>query len=606
MIRKINLIILSLLFISSVFAQTVKDPIVVDLMTSSTSISPNSKSYIIVQFQIPKGIWMGAETGDARVPPATVITPQSLAGFDFEEPMFPEPIQEWVPAKLGKTLVYKELVKVVIPYTVNEDVKPGGYDLKFNITYSPGYNAGKLSTHVKEEYTINVKVAPNSEASTIPEPSLGTVSDDFVVQAKTYDNIPKLFRFMFNPINENSGFAKGLHKIWLDKEGHGKNIRIMPFPNLSNTKITGSTIGMGLAFFNSTREGTMTGNFSMSGFQNNLIGAGFGISAISCPGAYHNYQFNATFGGESYRDVQLKYENYTVADSKFGYNFSAKSIEEPRKRFNGIGNNSSLASETAYRLTLLHTALDLYSIGIQNFRFGIGANYNNYDVGTSFQKIRDIEGIDFLQNDTTLTNGLVGLNGNTIYGFKLNFIYDHKDQEFASARGFYAKLVLSRNNISDTDNTDFSSNYYGLKLDVSQYFSGPYQKLIIFMRGGLDLKSQADIPFYAQSSLGGLNSMRAYDFDRFLGQHAAFASAEMRYTLFSLPILGYPMDIELGAFVDVGQIFGGTESLALGDDLKVDPGMTMRMINKPNVGLVFSIADGDDGIYFTGGIGLPF
>jgi hypothetical protein len=66
------------------------------------------------------------------------------------------------------------------------------------------------------------------------------------------------------------------------------------------------------------------------------------------------------------------------------------------------------------------------------------------------------------------------------------------------------------------------------------------------------------------------------------------------------------MDIELGAFVDVGQIFGGTESLALGDDLKVDPGMTMRMINKPNVGLVFSIADGDDGIYFTGGIGLPF
>ena len=98
--------------------------------------------------------------------------------------------------------------------------------------------------------------------------------------------------------------------------------------------------------------------------------------------------------------------------------------------------------------------------------------------------------------------------------------------------------------------------------------------------------------------------MRAYDFERFLGQHAAFASAEVRYSLFSIPILGYPMDIELGAFLDVGQIFGG--ELSLGDDLKVDPGMTMRMINKPNVGLVFSIADGDDGIYFTGGIGLPF
>ncbi|MDA8692900.1 outer membrane protein assembly factor [Saprospiraceae bacterium] len=605
MIKKINLIILSLLFVGSVFAQTVKDPVVVELMNSATSVSPGSKSYVIVQFKVPKGIWMGAESGDSRVPPATVITPEKMAGFNYEEPMFPEPIQEWVPAKLGKTLVYKELVKVVVPYTVSKNVKPGNYDLKFKITYSPGYSAGKLSTHVKDEHSINIKVANNSETSTMPKPSLGSVPDDFVVSPKSYDDVPKLFRFIFKPLNEDGAFVKGLHKIWLDKEGHGKQVRLMPFPNLSSTNITGSSTGMGLAFFNSTKEGTMTGNFSFSGFYNDLIGGGFGISAISCPGAYHNYQFNATFGGESYRDVQLHYENFTIADSKVGINFSTKSIEEPRKRFNGIGNNTFEVDETAYRQTLLNAALDLYSVGIQNFRFGVGASYDNYDVGTSFDKIRTVEGIEFLE-DTQLADNLIGIDGNTIVGLKANFIFDHKDQEFASGRGFYSKLTISRNEISDTEGTDLSSNYYGLKLDVSQYFSGPYQKLVILMRGGLELKSQGDIPFYAQSSLGGPNSMRAYDFDRFLGQHAAFASAEMRYTLFSLPVLGYPMDIELGAFLDVGQIFGGVESLALGDDLKVDPGMTMRMINKPNVGLVFSIADGDDGLYFTGGIGLPF
>ena len=124
------------------------------------------------------------------------------------------------------------------------------------------------------------------------------------------------------------------------------------------------------------------------------------------------------------------------------------------------------------------------------------------------------------------------------------------------------------------------------------------------MRGALDLKSESNIPFYMLSSLGGLNTLRAYDTQRWLGQHSVFASGEMRYTLFKIPVLGYPMDIEMGAFLDIGQVFNDSDEL--GDDLNVDPGITVRMINKPNVGLIFNYAFGEDGGYFTGGIGLPF
>ena len=106
------------------------------------------------------------------------------------------------------------------------------------------------------------------------------------------------------------------------------------------------------------------------------------------------------------------------------------------------------------------------------------------------------------------------------------------------------------------------------------------------------------------SSLGGPESMRAYDFERFLGKNSFFTSAEIRYSVLKLQVLGYPMDMEMGAFLDVGQIFG--DNVSIGDDLKVDPGLSLRFINKPNIGLVLTYANGDDGGYFTGGIGLPF
>ena len=596
---------LSLFFVFTQFgiAQTIENPISISLSSDATVVSAEHPSYVVVQFKIPKGMWMGSEPYEARTPPGTRIIPAEIPGFTFKEPIFPESLKDWVPAKLGSTKVFKEVLNVVVPYSVDKSVATGDHKLTFYITYTPSYTAGKLSTHVKEKYSINVTVANSSQEVAIPSPSMEPVSEDFKVKPKDYEDVSPVFRFLFKPWNEESGFVKGLHKLWQDPEGHGKTVRFLPFPTSFTTNITGSSVGLGAALFNSTREGTMTGNISVSGSSNDLIGAGIGIQAISCPGAYHNYQFGAFFGGESYRDISLKYENYTVANSKFGYNFSFRSVEEPRQRFNGLGNASLEINETAYRQTLLHTGLDVYSVAIQSLRLGLGVDYDDYDVGTSFEKIREEEGIDFLQN-SILSEGLLGLDGSSRFGVKANLIYDHKDQEFTPAKGLFAKLSLSQNSISNTDDTRIADNYFGVDLDVRQYFSGPSQKLVGLLRGGLQLKSETDLPFYMLSSLGGPESMRAYDFERFLGKNSFFTSAEVRYSLFKLQVLGYPMDIEMGAFLDVGQIFG--DDTSIGDDLKVDPGFSIRMINKPNIGIILTYANGDDGGYFTGGLGLPF
>ena len=600
--KKHFLTLIIIILAQMLFAQTSSSPIVVELKSADIAVAPGQSSSIVATFKVPKWIWMGAAAGDARTPPGTSIKGMAKTGFSFGAAKFPEAYDEWVPAKLGKTKVFKELVEVVIPFQVNSSVKEGTHTLKFKVNYTPGYNAGRMATHSNEIYTVDVIVKNGASAGTEPMPRNGTVSDDFIVKAKSYDDIPDFLMFMFNPLNENNGAVKGLHKFWLDPSAHGKTVRIMPLPIFSTSKIVGTSYGMGVSFANATREGTMTGMLSMTGYYNNLIGGAVSLQAISCPGAYHNYQLSAVFGGEGYRKVTLHYENFTMANSNFGLDVNLASTNEPRMRFYGVGSQSTEQDETAYEQTDLSGIVDLYSLPMQNLRLGVGIGYSDRSMGTSFDKLRETEGIPFLQ-ETALSEGLLGLDGATQVSFRANVIYDHRDQEFAPSRGFYAKMTAYRSSLSDVTE-DIADSYTGLDVDMRQYFSGPSQKLVMLMRGALSLKSESDLPFYMLSSLGGLTSSRAYDRERFLGQHSAFVSAEMRYTMFTIPVLGYPMSVEMGAFLDVGQVFGNGESF--GDELNIDPGISVRMINKPNVGVILNYAVGEDGGYLTGGVGLPF
>ena len=229
-----------------------------------------------------------------------------------------------------------------------------------------------MATHSGEVHKTTVSVNSNGRSVEIPQPSLSEVSSDFYVKPKSYDDVPGFFKFMFNPLNENGGLAKGIHSLLLDKPGHGKSIRMMPFPFLNSTNITGSSVGLGASFFNSTKEGTMTGMLSFSGYSNDLIGGAFGMNAISCPGAYHNYQLSAFFGGEGYRNVTFHYENFTMANSSFGLDFNLGSTNEPRMRFFGIGPLTQEEAETAYERTNFNTIVDLYALPMQNLRFGLG------------------------------------------------------------------------------------------------------------------------------------------------------------------------------------------------------------------------------------------
>ena len=268
-----------------------------------------------------------------------------------------------------------------------------------------------------------------------------------------------------------------------------------------------------------------------------------------------------------------------------------------------MGAQTQESSETSYERENNTAIADVYYLKGQNLRVGLGLSYDDVGVGRSFQEVVE-DGAPILQ-DIVGSNQLIGIDGSQTYGGRLNIVYDHRDQEFTPSRGFYGKVTAQANTVSDDSDVELSEdNYLNFNVDMRQYFSGPSQKMVVLLRNTWIFNTESDIPFYNLADNGGLNSMRAYNEGRFLGQHSFFSSMEMRYTLFKVNVLSYPMSVEMGAFLDVGQVFGDQETL--GDDLNVDPGVSMRMINKPNVGLIFNYAWGEDGAYFTGGIGLPF
>ena len=69
----------------------------------------------------------------------------------------------------------------------------------------------------------------------------------------------------------------------------------------------------------------------------------------------------------------------------------------------------------------------------------------------------------------------------------------------------------------------------------------------------------------------------------------------------SVKVMSFPMTILMSAFLDGGQVFNSE----FGDDFNLNPGMSVRMANPPNVGFTFNVAYGQDGLLSTGGITLP-
>ncbi len=611
--KKLFLYSITVLVISTIFpsikAQTIKNPIEVTIDAISPTIVPGQKSAIQIIFKIPRGFWLGDSDLSSRIPPPAFIEMQSIENFSFEEPLFPEPKVEGVPVHKGITHVYEGEIRAVVPFTTSKDLKDGEYTITASVTYTPGLNAGRLTTHVDEKHSVTVKVSSRGQIvkSEIPKPFVGEVPESFFV-AEEITEVPEPLNTILYRWPEDSWVAEFMHWSQIDPENHGKHIQQVIVPFYGYTENNGLSAGMGISLLNVTREGIMTGQTQVRGFYNEYVGTTFAFEAVSCPAAYFNYWVSGQIssGGQN-KSISVHIENLTLGDDdRFGYELFADAFQDPRYRFYGLGPDTKEEDKTNYAHQENSALLDIFWMPIDHIRFTIGGKIRNVDVLDGNDKIREIMPwtTDFIGEGGKFSN-VPGIKGATVAGGRASIIYDGRNSEFAPSAGFYGRLTAEYNHITEQEITtpEVIENYGRFYADLRQYFSSADQLMTLLLRASAMFTTDKNIPFFEQAKLGGDFSNRGFDNNRFFGQHSVFVSMEFRYQIMSIVIMGIPMDLEMSPFVDAGQVF---DDNGFSGRFNVNPGMSIRILNRPNLGIVGNAAFGQDGLIFTGGVALPF
>lgn len=600
---------MGILCYSSLSAQTMENPIIISFKPINSVVKQGSKSALILKFKVPLGYWLGSNDRSARNPAPTIIEIDPIDGFIFEEPLFPKTVARGVPVHKGYSYIFDGEVNVVIPFKTLKSLNDGSYKITSKITYTPGLNAGQLRTQIKESYSATVFINNNTNIlqTEIPNPYIGKVPDDFFVKQVPLD-LDEPMKTLLYSWREDTPVPQFLHWLWIDPDNHGKHVQTAWVPFLGNTENNGFTYGASIALFNLTPESIMTGLIQIRALHNELFGTNFALEVVSCPAAYFNYWFSGELStnGEN-KQIHFHLENFTLGkENRFGYELQLDIFKDPRYRFYGIGAATKEEDKTLYTHSETGIILDFYWLPADHWRFSVGGKVRSVAVndGASSQR-----GVDIFTTSETGIGGkfenVAGIKGATVYGERFSVIYDGRNSEFMPTDGFYGKVTAEYNQITDQVKTSSVSisNYGKFYIDFRNYISTADQKFTLLIRNTWNFTTSKYAPFFDQGNIGGDFSNRGFDKGRFYGQHSFFASMELRYQVFQMDMLGTPMIIELAPFLDVGQVFN---SVGFNGRFNVNPGMSMRLLNKPNVGIVTAFAFGQDGITLTGGVQLPF
>jgi hypothetical protein len=101
--------------------------------------------------------------------------------------------------------------------------------------------------------------------------------------------------------------------------------------------------------------------------------------------------------------------------------------------------------------------------------------------------------------------------------------------------------------------------YESLAGTATAFLTIPVPKRPVLVLHGGGKKLYGNFPYFDAAFLGGSNSLRSEDRQRFAGDASAFGSAELRVPVAQFPLV-LPLDVGLLGFVDAGRVYVNGES----------------------------------------------
>ncbi len=316
-----------------------------------------------------------------------------------------------------------------------------------------------------------------------------------------------------------------------------------------------------------------------------------------------------------------KYQNYfgfgsptlgplTYPGSSEVYN----NFDDYKNALNQNVNGMTWAHYNEYKLTQLGGVVTLErdswggwlrpQLGLQIFHVNT-EDYTGQEVDGAVQQPTRL----FLANQAGEINGY---NGGWDNALKIGLTFDSRDFEPDPASGVMAQVSgrVSNHFLGS------SFNYEQLSLSARGFHNLLDDSGRLVLAGRLTYLMQfGDIPFYSESTipftdgdvtgLGGFDTLRGFVTDRFVGNAAMFANAELRWSFGETMLWGQHLRFMLVPFFDAGSVFDSVSDTTL-DHWKPDGGIGFRLGWNLSTVISFDYARSGEGSLFYMELGHQF
>jgi outer membrane protein assembly factor BamA len=372
------------------------------------------------------------------------------------------------------------------------------------------------------------------------------------------------------------------------------DVSYFPIPTASTTRNDGNDAGLIVPILVTDESGELKYIHAPMLIRNSIVGVRGTYNLFKYDEGGRQTRFQASLTERIERKLVFSYLDPALSDGRYALNLGASFFKNATSRLWGISQQTVEEDETNY------TAREVRA----NWKFGAYLNeVTQVAVGQRYREVRiQRGGATELPYSLERFSNLNGMQGAAIYGHRITFHYDTRDNLISPTVGTQITAYAELNqNFRNGTNPVYSRT----ELEIKKLFPSESKKMVLVVRGDIQTTHGFQVPFYERSSLGGQNNLRGYGVDRFIDDHLVVLNIEQRIHVTRARVTNVMAEFEIAPFVDMGKTFNTFRKRQF-KDYEITPGIGFRALIRPGtVGRIDWGYSKEGGAVFAG-LDYPF
>jgi outer membrane protein assembly factor BamA len=375
---------------------------------------------------------------------------------------------------------------------------------------------------------------------------------------------------------------------------------VIPLPAIGVSYNTGVTVGTIVPILSALPSGRITSILAPSITYNPYLGTQVGARYYRYyKGNLKRWHLIGLQSNSIWNFYEFHYRDLSMGDGRYILDIRLKDFKNPAARFYGLGPESSFGNQTNYTLSeaSAHVTAGL-NLDHQKIRAWIMERLREYGASPGV-----IPGMPYSGTVFPDVNGIS--NSPVIISHRVNLTYDTRDNHLIPSTGTYARAFAE---LDQNETAGEVSIFDRFNAEYKTWIpQGDNDQNVLAIRGMVNLMNGPNIPFYAQSMLGGAYTLEGFGTGRFYDLDAALFNMEERIQAFNMTLLGVTSSWQIAPFLGVGEVFHDQRELTNPSLYAINPGVGFRALVEPNVvGRLDMGYSTQAGVVEYVGIGFPF